>query len=39
MTKTKNEKSQPAIYQLIGFFWSGPDGTRTRDPVRDRHVF
>ena len=33
------EKSQPAIYQLIGFLWSGPDGTRTRDPVRDRHVF
>ncbi len=31
------KKSQSA--KLIGFFWSGPDGTRTRDPVRDRHVF
>lgn len=30
------------IYRLLGNFdivFSGMDGTRTRDPMRDRHVF
>ena len=25
--------------QRLNLFVGGPDGTRTRDPMRDRHVF
>ena len=27
------------LFLYFAFFESGPDGTRTRDPMRDRHVF
>ena len=33
----KNEKAQQV--NLLSFDLSGPDGIRTRDPMRDRHVF
>lgn len=35
--ETKNP--QPIDIHLIEDFNCGLDGTRTRDPVRDRHVF
>ena len=27
------------LFLIFAFLISGPDGTRTRDPMRDRHVF
>lgn len=31
---------KPTIdYQMVGLRFCGPDGARTRDPMRDRHVF
>ncbi len=34
------KKKSPVILNYRAFpFSSGPDGTRTRDPMRDRHVF
>ena len=31
------QKSQPLVNSWLPF--CGPDGARTRDPMRDRHVF
>ena len=33
------KKPQPFDKQMIAELKSGPDGTRTRDPLRDRQVF
>lgn len=35
---SKSNKKAPD-YQRLKFCSGGPDGTRTRDPMRDRHVF
>ena len=32
-----NKKAQQE--NLLSLYLSGPDGIRTRDPMRDRHVF
>ncbi len=34
-----NKKSQASINKKLTILNCGPDGTRTRDPMRDRHVF
>jgi hypothetical protein len=39
---TKKKSLNVLIFSDLRFFeilLSGPDGTRTRDPMRDRHVF
>ncbi len=33
------KKRNPLTCNKLRFTFCGPDGTRTRDPVRDRHVF
>ena len=33
------KKEKPLDNQGVNLLTSGRDGTRTRDPVRDRHVF
>ena len=47
-TSTRKETGAPKKTKRLGYqgvcatndnFKSGPDGTRTRDPMRDRHVF
>ena len=35
----KTKIANNLFYSFISDFLCGPDGTRTRDPVRDRHVF
>ncbi len=35
----KNKKPSQVILRGFLSFFSGLDGTRTRDPMRDRHVF
>ena len=37
MLYPKKEKASQSLEKLI--FVGGPDGTRTRDPLRDRQVF
>ena len=37
--KVKIKKPQLFVRQTIEVCCSGLDGTRTRDPMRDRHVF
>ena len=32
-------KSQLSVLLIIGLIFCGMDGTRTRDPLRDRQVF
>ena len=32
-------KKRNHLFLMIAFFVCGLDGTRTRDPMRDRHVF
>ena len=41
---TSNKQKAPIPFGIrafpnFAFLISGPDGTRTRDPMRDRHVF
>ena len=35
----QKEKRQQSLFQIISVFFCGMDGTRTRDPLRDRQVF
>ncbi len=37
-TKAINTESPPTFFRILAGE-GGPDGTRTRDPMRDRHVF
>ena len=40
MVTQRSKKSSPShYYQNALASEGGPDGTRTRDPMRDRHVF
>ena len=37
----KGKEKRPILHWIVksGVFLCGMDGTRTRDPMRDRHVF
>ena len=35
----KRKNANNLIFKLLAFSSCGADGTRTRDPMRDRHVF
>ena len=37
--ETPKHKKKSANLTTNRLFFGGPDGTRTRDPMRDRHVF
>ena len=38
-TEWAKKKPLKSFVLRVSFVVSGPDGTRTRDPMRDRHVF